>query len=93
MEKGDVMQNLFLSYSRNNKLFVQDLVGKLEERGYDVWFDLQDILPSEKWWDSIKEGIDGSDNFVFVISPDSLKSDTCQRELTYAVQNKKRRTK
>ena len=84
------MSHIFISYSRKDKPFVQDLVGKLEERGYDVWFDLQDILPSEKWWDSIKEGIDGSDNFVFIISPDSLKSDTCQRELTYAIQNKKR---
>ncbi|MDM8565599.1 toll/interleukin-1 receptor domain-containing protein [Candidatus Halobeggiatoa sp. HSG11] len=38
----------------------------------------------------IYKGIDGADNFVFVISPDAVDSEYCEREVTYAGEQNKR---
>jgi hypothetical protein len=49
-----------------------------------VWFDA-DLEGGQVWWDTILEQIRGCDLFVFVLSPDSIRSRPCQQELKYAV--------
>ncbi len=84
------MPTAFISYSRRDKDFVQRLHAALTARDYDVWVDWNDIPPSARWLDEIRAGITGADCVVYVISPESVASDVCTRELELAAEEHKR---
>jgi WD40 repeat protein len=84
------MPDLFISYSRKDVEFVHRLCDALSSAQREAWVDWQDIPPTAEWLEEIKSGIEKSDNFLFVISPDSVESPVCQRELSQAVQRNKR---
>ena len=81
---------VFISYSRRNKLFVRKLNAAMDEAGIDAWVDWEGIPLSADWMATIQAAIEGADSFVFVISPDSLKSEVCARELEIAVNANKK---
>ncbi|RMF70160.1 MAG: TIR domain-containing protein, partial [Cyanobacteria bacterium J069] len=82
--------NVFVSYSRRNKPFVQTLVQALQKRGREVWVDWDSIPSGADWWEEIKTGIEVADTMIFVISPESVASEVCGRELEHAIQHQKR---
>src|SRR5262245_59076894 len=84
------VSDVFISYSRTDQSFVRHLVAALQAAGRNVWVDWNDILPSAKWHEEINAAIDDADAFVFVISPDSLSSQTCSLELAHALDARKR---
>jgi WD40 repeat protein len=84
------MSDAFVSYAREDETFVSALYDGLVESGKDVWVDWEDIPRSAEWWSEIEAGIEGSDAFVFVISPYSVRSATCRREADHAVEVNKR---
>jgi WD40 repeat protein len=84
------MPDVFISYSRRDLEFVQRLNASLVAREKDVWVDWQDIPPTAEWLQEVFEGVESSDNFLFVISPDSLSSEVCARELGHALEQRKR---
>ncbi|MBN1563769.1 MAG: toll/interleukin-1 receptor domain-containing protein [Anaerolineae bacterium] len=84
------MADLFISYSRRDEPFVRRLHDALAARQKDVWVDLEDIPSSSDWWDEIQAGIEASDAFIFVISPDSAQSEVCLREIRHAESRNKR---
>ena len=84
------MTKLFISYSRKDRSFAERLVGKLSELQADVWIDWEDIPPSIDWWQEIETGIEESDAFIFLLSPNSITSKVCGEEVAYAVKNGKR---
>jgi WD40 repeat protein len=84
------MPDVFISYSRRDLEFVHRLHASLVASGKDVWVDWQDILPTAEWLEEVFEGVESSDNFLFVISPDSLTSEVCARELGHALEQRKR---
>nr|WP_277882131.1 CHASE2 domain-containing protein [Oculatella sp. FACHB-28] len=86
----DDVTDVFISYSRRDKEFVQQLHTSLLAHKRDTWVDWQDILPTEKWWKAIEAGIEGTEAFVFVISPDSATSKVCTDEIEHAIKHNKR---
>jgi WD40 repeat protein len=84
------MPDVFISYSRRDLEFVHRLNASLVASGKDVWVDWKDILPTAEWLEEVFEGVESSDNFLFVISPDSLTSEVCARELGHALEQRKR---
>jgi WD40 repeat protein len=80
----------FISYSRADTYFVQKLHSRLQEDGRDIWVDWEDIPLTADWWNEIQEGIEGSDTFLFIISPDSVASEVCRKEIEHAVDRHKR---
>jgi WD40 repeat protein len=84
------MADVFISYSRNDRDFVRKLHDALAKLNRDAWVDWQDIPLTAEWLSEIYAGIDAADNFVFVISPDSVASATCGKEIAYASANNKR---
>lgn len=82
--------NVFVSYCRRNKPFVQTLVQALQKRGREVWVDWDSIPSGADWWEEIKLGIEVADTIIFVVSPESLASEVCGRELEHALQHQKR---
>lgn len=86
----DNVADVFISYSRKDKEFVQRLHAALLAQKRETWVDWQDILPTEKWWKAIESGIEAAEAFVFIISPDSASSEICIREIDHAVEHHKR---
>src|SRR5438067_359510 len=80
----------FISYSRKDKEFVHKLHDALAAQKRDLWVDWDDIPLASDWMQEIRTGIDQSNSFIFVISPDSVASKVCGEEVNYAVQNKKK---
>jgi WD40 repeat protein len=84
------MSDVFISYSRKDKAFVQALHSALESHNQDTWVDWTDILPTADWWQEIQHGIEAANTFVFVISPDSVISKVCWDEIEHSVKHNKR---
>ena len=84
------MSDVFISYARVDEKFVNRLKKNFSEVGIDVWIDSEDILPAEEWRPAVQAGIEGSSTFVYVISPNSVNSDECLKELQLALDNNKR---
>lgn len=84
------MARIFISYSRKNIDFARRLTGELQARDIDFWVDWDGIPPTVDWMQQIQKGIEEADLFLFIISPDSIKSQVCKKEIAIAVQNGKR---
>src|SRR6058998_3274020 len=84
------MADIFISYSRKDKDFVHRLDESLKSRGREAWVDWEDIRPTEEWMQAIYGAIEGADTFVFVLTPDSVASVVCGREIAHAATNNKR---
>lgn len=84
------MADIFISYSRRDKDFVQILHRALLQSHYDTWVDWQDIAPTAEWWNEIKSGIEAAHTCIFVISPDSVASKYCIAEVEHAALHHKR---
>lgn len=84
------MTGIFISYSRKDSAIAQKLIKEFESIDLDVWVDWEDIPPAVGWLDQILRGIEQAEVFVFLISPDSIKSEVCNVELEHAHKNAKR---
>lgn len=84
------MPDVFVSYSRKDKAFVEKLVTALADKKRDVWVDFEDIPFAAEWWEEIQKGIESSESAIFVISPDYLASEVCGLEVNHVRKNNKR---
>ncbi len=84
------MINIFISYSRADDLFVEQLVPLLEQvfPDFEIWYD-QHITGGEDWWQRILKAIDACDLFIYLLSNDSLASSYCQAEFREALRLQK----
>jgi WD40 repeat protein len=81
----------FISYRRlpADMAFVDRLQEALTARGKHVWVDRAEIEPASDWAARINRGIDGAKAFIFVITPESVVSRQCLRELEIAAAQRK----
>ncbi|MBK8028777.1 MAG: GAF domain-containing protein [Chloroflexi bacterium] len=85
------MADVFVSYSRKNQDFAKRLIDSLNSNEKSAWIDWEAIpRTAPNWWNEIKAGIEAADNFMFIISNDSMASIFCNLELDYAFELKKR---
>lgn len=84
---------VFISYSRRDAPFVQQLAQALTDNGYLADFDRSQRDPSnvafgiaaeDEWWPRLQQMIAAADVMVFVVSPDSAASKVCDDEIEYA---------
>lgn len=78
------MKRVFVSYSRRNKAFCARLSRDLSDAGLDVWVDFRQIQGGELWQNEIFRGIERSEIVVFCLSPESVASEWCRREVLTA---------
>ncbi|MBL1179025.1 TIR domain-containing protein [Pantanalinema sp. GBBB05] len=84
-------QDAFISYGRaDSKAFAQKLNNCLVQQGLEIWFDFDDIPLGVDYQKQIDDGIDKSDNFLFVIAPHSVNSPYCRLEVELALRRHKR---
>ena len=86
----DLNVDVFICYSRRDYSFVQRLYESFDGIGRTCWMDLTSIPFTGKWKDEVLAGIDVADNFLFVMSPNSVHSQECFAELSHAVARNKR---
>ena len=61
MAAGHRVADVFLSYSRRDGEFVHRLTSALQERGKDVWLDVEGIRDTEVFPEALRRAIEASD--------------------------------
>jgi hypothetical protein len=84
------MSHLFISYSNQDRDFVQRLTRSLAPF-YDIWSDREDLEPGVQWEKHIEEGITGCTVFLVIVSPASNESNWVTRETILAERLRKYR--
>jgi len=84
------INDVFISYSRRDLDFALKLYKSLMDEDLEVWFDQEDIPPAVDFLHEIESGINLSHNFIFIISPDSVLSEYCRKEIEHALEQGKR---
>jgi hypothetical protein len=82
--------NIFMSYSRRELGFVDDLVPKLEAEGYNVWLDYRVLIPGTPWKGQIDEGLNNADTVILVVSKASISSEYVALEWRHFLETNKR---
>jgi hypothetical protein len=90
VKRWEIMQKIFVSYSRKDTDFVRKLAGDLEKAGYDVWWDLTDLRGGEDWIRRIPAAIEESQFVIVVLSPSSVISEWVEKEYTQALSLRKK---
>ncbi len=81
---------VFISYSRKDMAFADQLEAALRARGIEPLIDRSEIYAFEDWWKRIEALIAQADTVVFVLSPDAVASEVALKELAYATSLNKR---
>ena len=83
------MTKIFISYSRKDLEFVEELASDLEGAGLDVWYDLSGLEGGSRWSQEIEKAIRACDHVIMVVSPDSIASKWVEEEFLLAGELKK----
>jgi hypothetical protein len=76
--------SVYVSYAREDTEVADLLRQDIERADRQVWID-RALIGGQKWWEAVLLQIRKCDLFVFALSPDSLRSETCTAELHYAL--------
>ncbi|MCL6434105.1 MAG: TIR domain-containing protein [Leptolyngbyaceae cyanobacterium HOT.MB2.61] len=87
---AEVSLDVFIAYSRVDSDFVRRLNDALQIQGKTTWFDQESIASGTDFQREIYLGIERCNNFLFVISPNSIHSPYCADEVEYAAKLNKR---
>jgi len=79
---------LFVSYSEDDSALIFDSIVPRLEKNNEVWTNKK-IDVGENWEQAIYNAIDSSEGIVFLMSPDSIKSEMCLKEIRYALEKNK----
>ncbi len=78
------MASVFVSYAHEDSGFVRELARELSLHGTDVWIDYVELLVGDSMIERVAAAIAEEDFVLAVVSPDSVQSGWCQRELSLA---------
>ncbi len=81
---------VFISYSRKDEDFAQELLAGLNLVGFEPYLDKHDIAAGEDWEARLGRLIEAADTVVFVISPDAVGSERCAWEVERTIALRKR---
>ena len=63
---------------------------ELKRRDRQAWVDWEGIPPGDTWEKTIYGAIEATHTFIFVLTPDSIASQVCGKEIAHAAANNKR---
>jgi hypothetical protein len=84
-----MLNQVFVSYKREDYGFVHRLVEDLIARGVNIWLDQRQIQAGEHWDTEIQNALHDSQFFLVVLSASSVKSDNVLDELSFALSKKR----
>lgn len=74
---------IFISYSHRNSGEVLNIISKLQQLEFRIWYD-SGIDPGSEWDENIASHISGCAYFIAFISDEYLASSNCRDELNFA---------
>jgi hypothetical protein len=80
----------FISYSRTDAAFADRLFAALTARGNDPWMDRVGLEGGQAFSPELQRQIDQCDCVLWLLSPDSIKSEWVNDEIAYARGQRKR---
>src|SRR6266550_1590181 len=92
MSDADAGEKLkvFISYSRKDSTFADELLTGLQVAGLAPFLDRHDIAAGEDWEARLGGLIAQSDTVVFVVSPEAVRSERCRWEVDRTIELSKR---
>ncbi|MFY2026533.1 TIR domain-containing protein [Achromobacter xylosoxidans] len=79
---------IFLSYGSPDLAQARTLYNRLKDRGLNVWFDKEQLLPGQRWDFEIKRALRQSHIVLFLISSTSIeRRGYVQREMNLAIKH------
>lgn len=63
----------FVSYAHEDYSTVKEIIDFLDDRGFNPWYDKQNIFVGERWWKAIEQAIERSTAFLLCLSQTSTK--------------------
>ena len=79
---------IFISYAHKDNDVVFKFAKKLEERHYNFWLDVG-LKYGEEWDEQIADKIKNASTIILMISKNSINSDNCLDELSFAKNKEK----
>lgn len=71
---------VFVSYSHDDRDDIHGEIRWLQDEGFNVWYDAG-ISGGTEWSEAIARAIRGASRFIYFITPRSVNSENCRREL------------
>lgn len=81
---GPSKPRIFISYSRDDHSFVEQLMAGLHVGGFEPTIDRRDISAGEDWKKRLGKLLQDADSVIFVLSPSSATSEICAWEVDEA---------
>jgi hypothetical protein len=75
---------IFISYSRTDSTFVDQLETDLQRNGFHTWIDRRGLEGGLDWVDQLQGAIDKCQILLVVLSPDAVQSEYVLMEYRYA---------
>jgi TolB-like protein/Tfp pilus assembly protein PilF len=74
---------VFVCYGHEDSEFVFREIAWLNDYGINVWYD-EGISPGHEWSDELARAIQGCTKVLYFVTPNSVASEHCRRELNFA---------
>jgi len=87
---NNLMTQVFISHVVEDQEIKETIERSLMRQGITIWRNKIDIQSGVDFQEEINRGIEGADNFIYLISPLSLLSKYCQMEISIAFKYNKR---
>ena len=84
---------VFLSYASQNEETARRVRDVLAAHGVPVWFSPHHLVGGDLWQDEIGDALERCDWFIVVLTPEARESMWVEREVKFAVEEKKFRGK
>ncbi|NEP02802.1 MAG: TIR domain-containing protein [Symploca sp. SIO2E9] len=82
---NNLMTEVLISYADEERGTMEKIRKSLRRESITVWTNRTDIQTGEDFEEAIKRGIEQTDNLVYLLSPNSVKSSYTQQELALAI--------
>lgn len=79
---------IFISYAHKDTGKVFPILEQLQEKGYRIWYD-DGIAPGSEWPENIAQHLNDCAMTMAFISPNSMASPNCRREINFALSKQK----
>jgi TolB-like protein/Flp pilus assembly protein TadD len=81
---------VFVSYSRNDKDRVLELIGRLRAAGVSVWLDTSGIDAATLWGEQIVNALESAKVLLLMVSESAVRSDNVSKEVMLVSERKGR---
>jgi len=79
---------IFISYAHKDSDLVMRIMSALQAEGYRIWYD-DGIIPGSEWPENIAMHLNDAAMVIAMISPNSMASHNCRREINFALSKQK----